>query len=139
MLFVKTYAKLSIVLAILVAIYSAWSLKYPSAGSMSDALMIMTQTIWAMVSVAALLIFPSYRAPLWAPSLFLLFCLSHAIIDFVLALAFPNVTPAGWVTTIKQTPALVHYAGLGFAAALVALNAILLRHRLPTQAEAPKP
>jgi hypothetical protein len=129
MSFVNTYARASLIIAMLMAVYSILGLKIPQAGTPLEAVVTIVQCLWMIFSFLALLIFPAYKAPLAAPMAFLLFGIANLFLTFTFAMAVAAVHPTPWIVWAKHTRAPIYYLTLGMAIAFALLNILLLRHQ----------
>ncbi|HEY9790208.1 MAG TPA: hypothetical protein V6D22_07410 [Candidatus Obscuribacterales bacterium] len=132
MFLVKTYAKGSLAVALLIAIGAAWGLKTHASGSTLGAIVMLVQTMWLLVSLTAMLEFPNHKAPVWLPGLFAAYAILYIVATMILGVTFPTVHTSSWLMHIKKTREPLHYAELLFAIVMAASNAWLL-HRLQKQ------
>jgi hypothetical protein len=125
MFFVKTYAKVSLAVAALLAIYGCLGLQKPQNGSSFEAVIMMVSTLWMVVSLVACLMFPA-RTRRWAPAFFVVFCLANLVLTVVLAMSLSSIHPPGWIVSLKQSPRPIYIGMLISAGVFAVLNAMLL-------------
>ena len=124
MIFVKTYAQVSLFIVALIVAYCVVGLMNGHANSTLELATTVISTLWLVFSVVALFVFPSFNARLAAPLLFIGYCLLNLFLTMAIGMAFKGHS-ASWLVSLRQSPAPLYWAKLIFAVIWGVLNGLL--------------
>lgn len=128
MIFVRFYAQVSLVVVGIIVAYAAVALRFGTPPGELSLVISILSALWMICSIVALFVFPSFNAPMWAPLLFIGYSIVNYVLTLLVGLAYKD--SSGWLHTLHESPAAMHWARIGFSVALAALNVHLLM-RLP--------